>query len=434
MRPVTWLCILITSYFYCLPLGRCSFAGYQSDFRIFDFAIVLFWLANWNYLSARIRIIHRFHRFCTYYVKMVAIVVVLSLIFTMIFREYYLGPAFIRLFRFVAYLATLVACVAIVDSRQKFRTLLGVFYINILVQAILAFLQGIGVIEHLWPLYWREMYGFHDAPVATLSPHHKHISLVMLMGVCLSMALVQVNRSVLWKMLFAVAGIVMLIIPLLAGTRTFLLGIAGVCLGLVWVTRARFVSVALFLCLGYLLLFGYFDDSIREATFERISEQYETRILREYNRGGITELASDRAVIYQSVAKAILSHPYLLVTGSGFQAAAEFIYGTGAHNNFLQFLVETGLIGLFFFVAFLYTALRNLNWARRVGRYRTERVFAEFVLIGFIGLILTMLVGETFYSQPAMFTLAGQIMIFLSLGVAPFFWQSIKVNGVPVYR
>src|SRR5690606_5652427 len=136
----------------------------------------------------------------------------------------------------------------------------------------------------------------------------------------------------------------------------------------------------------------------------------------------------------QSVASAILSHPYLLVTGSGFQAAAEFIYGTGAHNNFLQFLVETGIVGLFFFLAFLYTTLRNLNWARRVVRYRTERVFAEFVLIGFVGLILTMLVGETFYSQPAMFTLAGQIMIFLSLGVAPYFWQSIRVNGVPVYR
>ena len=97
-------------------------------------------------------------------------------------------------------------------------------------------------------------------------------------------------------------------------------------------------------------------------------------------------------------------------------------------------MVETGVIGLFFFLAFLYTALKNLNWARRLGRYRTERVFAEFVLIGFLGLILTMLVGETFYSQPAMFTLAGQIMIFLSLGVAPLFWQSVKVNGVPVYR
>lgn len=434
MRPVTWLCILITSYFYCLPLGRFSFVSYQSDFRIFDFAIVFFWLANWNYLSGRIRLIHKAHRLCTHYAKMIAIIVVLSLIFTIIFRVYYLGPALIRLFRFVAYLATLVACVAIIDSRQKFRLVLTVFYANILVQVTLAFLQSIGVLGQFWPLYWREVYGFNDAPVATLSPHHKHISMVMLMGVCMSMALVQVNRTILWKILFAASGVLMLTIPLLAGTRTFLLGIAGVCVGLVWVTGARFVSIALFLFLGFVLLFGYFDETVREQTIDKISERYETRVLRDYNRGGITELASDRAVIYRSVANAIMSYPYLLITGSGFQAAAEFIYGTGAHNNFLQFLVETGVIGLFFFLAFLYTALKNLNWARRLGRYRTERVFAEFVLIGFLGLILTMLVGETFYSQPAMFTLAGQIMIFLSLGVAPLFWQSVKVNGVPVYR
>lgn len=434
MSRVTWLCILITSYFYCLPLGRFSFAGYQSDFRIFDFAIVLFWLTNWGYLSSRIQIIHRAHRLCTHYAKMVAIIVVVSLIFTIVFRGYYLGPALIRLFRFVAYVATLVACIAIVDSRQKFRTLITVFYVNILIQAIIAFLQGIGLMDHLWPLYWREMYGFHDAPVATLSPHHKHISMVMLMGVCLSMALVQVNRSVLWKILFAVAGILMSTIPLMAGTRTFLLGIGGVCLGLIWLTRARIVSVAIFLCIGFFLLFGYFDDTVREATFEKISEQYETRILREYDRGGISELASDRTKVYQSVAKAIFSHPYLLITGSGFQGAAEFIYGTGAHNNFLQFLVETGIIGLYFFLAFLYTSLRNLSFARLVVRFRTERVLAEFILIGMIGLIFTMFVGETFYTQPAMFTLAGQIMIFLGLGVAPLFWQSVKVNGVPVYR
>src|SRR5690606_5323172 len=154
----------------------------------------------------------------------------------------------------------------------------------------------------------------------------------------------------------------------------------------------------------------------------------------EYDRGGISELASDRTKVYQSVAKAIFSHPYLLITGSGFQGAAEFIYGTGAHNNFLQFLVETGIIGLYFFLAFLYTSLRNLSFARLVVRFRTERVLAEFILIGMIGLIFTMFVGETFYTQPAMFTLAGQIMIFLGLGVAPLFWQSVKVNGVPVYR
>ncbi len=434
MKPVIWLCILVTSYFYCLPLGRFAFAGYQSDFRIFDFVIVVFWLVNWNYLSGRVQFILRSRKLCTHHAFMIGIIVVVSLIFTVIFRGDYLGPAMIRLFRFLAYLATLVACIAVIDSRKKFRVVLTVFYLNILLQTVIAFLQGVGLIDHLWPLYWRQMYGFNEAPVATLSPHHKHISMVMLMGLCLSLGLVQANRSVLWKILFAVSGVLMILIPLFAGTRTFLLGLAGVILGLVWVTRARVVPVVFFLGLGFVLLFWYFDEPVRQTTIGKLSERYEDRFVKEYERGGIAELAADRTVVYRSIGSAILENPYLLITGSGFQGAAEFIRGTGAHNNFLQFLVETGVIGLFFFLAFLYTALRNLGMARRLVRFRTERALAEFILIGMVGLIFTMFVGETFYTQPAMFTLAGQIMIFLGLGIAPFFWQSVKLNGVPVYR
>jgi O-antigen ligase len=435
MRPVVWLCILITSYFYCLPLGRFTIAGYTSDFRIFDFVTVLFWLFNWNYLSVRIRFIHSNHKLCTHHARIIAIIVLVSVIFTMVFRgPYYFGPAGIRLFRFVAYLATLVACIAIIDSRKKFKLVLTVFYCNILLQTILAFLQGIGVLDHFWPVYWREMYAFNEAPVATLSPHHKHIAIVMLMGLCLSLGLVQANRPIVWKVFFAASGVLMLIIPLFSGTRTFLLGVAGVVLGLIWVSRSRALPAIFFLCLGFVLLVRYFDGTVRETAMEKINERYEQRIARQYNRGGIVELAADRTVIYKSIGEAILSHPYLLITGSGFQGAAEFIFGTGAHNNFFQFLVETGVLGLFFFLAFIYTAFTNLNLSRRVGRFRFERVLAEFVLIGLLGLIFTMFVGETLYAQPSMFTLTGQIMIFLGLGIAPFFWQSIKRNGIPIYR
>jgi O-antigen ligase len=357
------------------------------------------------------------------------------MIFTLAFRGIgYLGPASIRLFRFVSYLSTLVAFIAIVDSRSKFKIILSVFFINIFAQTVLAFLQGIEVLGHFWPIYWREMYGFNDAPVATLSPHHKHIGVVMLMGLSLSLGLLQYSRQLWWKLFFGISGILMLIIPLFSGTRTFLLGIVGVLLGLIWMSRGKAIPIVFFLALGFVVIFNYSSISVREKAVEKINEKYEERIVREYEKGGVAELASERTIIYESIFTALNKYPFLLLTGTGFQAGTVFVFGNGAHNNFLQYLLETGLMGLYFFIAFLFVALKNLRNAERFTKYSLERTMARFIWIGLVGLIFTMIVGETLYAQPSMFTLSGQIMVFLGLGIAPYFWQSIKVNGISYYK
>ncbi|UYN85594.1 MAG: O-antigen ligase family protein [Cyclobacteriaceae bacterium] len=435
MRPVIWLCLLVTSYFYCLPLGRFTLVGIASDFRIFDFVVLAFWLVNWNYLTAGLNFIYSKRQLATHYVKYLMIIILISLIFNFIFRgSSYIGPTLIRTYRFMAYLSTLVAVIAIVDNRQKFKLLLTVFFINILVQAVLAFLQGIGVLNSFWPDYWREMYSFMDSPVATLSPHHKHIAIVMLMGFSLAVALLFYSRNLLVKLFFAVCALLMVIVPLMSGTRTFVLGMTGVVLALLWITRGRSIGIALFLGIGLLVVSRNLPEEVSEVTLERINEKYEERVLRGYERGGVERLAVERTVIYESVFRAIGNYPYLLITGSGFQAASVFIFGNGAHNNFLQFLIETGLIGLSVFLLFLFTMSKNLLAAGRYMRYSFENSIARFVWIGLIGLIFTMFVGETFYAQAAMFTLTGQIMVFLGLGIAPFFWQSIIRDGVPVYK
>ncbi|WKZ61646.1 MAG: O-antigen ligase family protein [Cyclobacteriaceae bacterium] len=434
-REVIWLSILITSYFYCLPLGRFSLGNFLTDFRIFDFAIIAFWLFNWKYLSGRVGFIYRQKKFSPSVLKILIIIVLVSIIFNITYRGLgYLGPTLIRAFRFVAYLSTLVAVIAIVSDRKRFKFIFYVFFFNILLQATLAFFQSIGALEHFWPLYWREMYAFNDAPVATLSPHHKHIGVVMLMGLALSLAMVQFSRNVFNRIFYSIAALLTLLIPLFSGTRTFLLGVAGLVLGLLYMTKTRFIPLIIFLSIGFFIAFVNLSDEIKDAAVGRITEKYEDRIVREYEVGGIAELASERTIIYESIFRAISDFPLLLVTGAGFQAGTVFVFGNGAHNNFLQFLLETGLIGLFFFLSFLYRTSGNLMEARSKLPYRFERTIAEFSWIGFVGLFFTMFVGETLYAQPSMFTLAGQIMIFLGLGLAPYFWQTIRVNGVPVYR
>ncbi|MCX7638615.1 MAG: O-antigen ligase family protein [Cyclobacteriaceae bacterium] len=435
MKPLIWLGLLIASYFFCLPLGRFTFTGIASDFRLFDFIILLFWLFNWNYLWPRLKFIYSRKGPGLGVVVALMVIIIVSLIFNFIHRgSDYIGPTLIRTYRFMAYLSTLAAVIAVVDNRKKFVFIFWLFYFCIFLQALLAFLQGIGVLDSFWPAYWRQMYAFNDAPVGTLSPHHKHIGVVMLIGVSLSLGLIYYFRNLSFKILFSALATLMLIIPLMGGTRTFLLGLAGVIIGLLWVTKGKSLLLISFMVVSFYLLYNYTPREITEVTVDRITHKYEQRVVMQYERGGVERLAVERTVIWNSVINALINYPYLFITGSGFQAAAVFILGNGSHNNFLQFLIETGIAGLVIFLIFLFRISRNLRIASKTTPYFFESVVARFVWVGFIGLIFTMFVGETFYAQAAMFTLAGQIMVFLALGLAPWFWSNVKFNKTPVYR
>lgn len=435
MSPLIWLAVLIVSYFYCLPLGRFTFTGIASDFRVYDFAILLFWIFNWNYLVPRVKFIYSRKRIGLNIVLTLMIVIVISLVFNFIHRgSYYIGPTLIRAYRFIAYLSTMAAVVAVVDNRKKFFFIFKVFYGCIISVAVLAFLQGVGVLDSFWPLYWREMYALNDAPVATLSPHHKHIGVVMLMGISLSLGLIYYFRRIDLKILFSFLAVLMLSIPLMGGTRTFLLGLAGLIAGLLFIAKEKSIVMILFMSISFYFFYNYTPDEITEITLERIGQKYEERIINPYAKGGIERLTIERTVIWKSVLNALTSYPYLFVTGAGFQAAAVFIIGNGAHNNFLQFLIETGIVGLIVFLIFLWRMNVALKRSANLIPYRFEAVIARFVRIGLVGLIFTMFVGETFYAQAAMFTLTGQIMVFLGLGLAPYFWYSIDKNKSLSYR
>src|SRR5690606_234492 len=167
-------------------------------------------------------------------------------------------------------------------SRKKFIIILTVFFVNVLIQASLAFLQGIGILESFWPDYWREMYSFMDSPVATLSPHHKHIAIVMLMGFSLSACLLFHFKNLVLKVFFAICALLLVVIPLMSGTRTFVLGMAGVIVALLWITKGRSIGIAIFLGLGLLLVSQNLPEEVGEVTIDRISEQYEDRVLRDY--------------------------------------------------------------------------------------------------------------------------------------------------------
>lgn len=396
--------------------------GFDSDFRVFDFAIVFVF---GYYLSSEqvMREINRIIRFKVWFTRWLKVLIAL-LLFSLLVASAYSGsdfllPRLIRIFRFVAYLSVPFLVLAVVRTRAQYTTLFNVFFGAIAVVGVIAFLQGVNFLPNFWPEYWREMYSENDAPVATLSPHHKHMGVIMLVGVCLGVGFFLRIKS--WWMKLILVGLILMMftVPLFAGTRTYLLGFVGVIPAMLYIGRFNLILPMLVLVGGGLLFLQFGGGAVTT----RVEDKFEERVTDRVDKLGYEGLYRERTVIYWDILRTLGEHPYLLITGTGFQNIFEFIGANGAHNNYLQALMELGLLGLIVFLSFLRLLWRNLLATARI-RDRDISPIAQYTWVALCGIIMTMFVGETFWGQAAMFTLAGQLSFLFALAVSPLYWLS----------
>ncbi len=418
--PKVWfLAVLITSFFYCLPLGRYSVGIILTDFRLFDFIIVIFILTVGINLIVRADPAWKSRAFFTRQLRWLIILVIIGLMVTALYNFNRVLPASIRTFRFLSYLYVGLFTMLIVDTHERFKFICWIIVVNIAVQATIAFFQALGFLPSLWPEYWRLMYAENDAPVATLSPHHKHIGVVMLVGLALFLAMFKIYRNWFSKGVVLLAVLFSIMVPLFSGTRTFLLGMAFFILAYflrnpqegAFLTAIVIVFIALF----------FYSFNLQGVVTEKLEAKYNQRIQSRIDKFGYEGLYRDRLFIYERIPEVIAEHPQLVLTGTGFQNVISFIGANGAHNNFLEAFLELGLLGLLVFLGLITKILKNLRASSRIVRTRFEKIIIDHTWIAFVGLIGTMLVGETLWGQPAMFTLTGQIMALIGLCISPYY-------------
>lgn len=420
---IIWLSILITSFFICIPLGRFSFAGFASDFRIYDYVAILFLAFNWGYLRRYIKILNLNTNWFTYYARWLIIIVFISIFFSILNRGLdYLAPTLIRALRFALYFASGSFVIAIVKDEKKFRFITWVLFLNILTQAVLAFLQGFNLLGSFWPKYWLVAYKVENVPVGTLSPHHKHIAVIMLLGISLALGLFRGSRSSIIKALMIPSIFIMIIVPLFPATKTFIFSLFGVIIGYFYINKLKGLPIIILISAISISVATYTSLS----TIDRIEENLDNRLLRYVDNWDFSKITTGRDKVYYHVFDAIANHPYILITGTGFQAISQFIPATGAHNNFLQFLVETGIFGFVVFLFFLKQIHKNLILAIKSASSRFEKEIIKHIWVGYVSVLFTLFTGEVLYGQYSMFTLPGQVIMFFGLGVSLLFWKIVK--------
>ncbi len=417
------LAILLVSFFYCLPLARFSLGRFDSDFRIFDFAI----LFTFSYYFSKPIVtqetarLFRSKQWFLYWLKILAVLVLISILVAILYSgTSFLLPTLIRVYRFVSYLIVPFLVFAVVRTKADFLFFFRLLFWLMAVVGSIAFIQGLGLLPNLWPEIWQLMYSDNSAPVATLSPHHKHIGVIMLVGVCIGIGYILRTRLFTMKIIIGVFILVMFTVPLFAGTRTYLLGFVGVIPAILIVGKGKGIIPILLMVMGSFIFLQYYGSEITE----RVEQKFEDRVTARVEKLGYEGLYRERTVIYEDIFETIGKYPYLLVTGSGFQNIHHFIGATGAHNNFLQVLIELGLFGLVVFISFILALWRNL---RQISNYINDPdvvILSNYTWVALCGIILTMFVGETFWGQAAMFTLSGQLSFLFALAVSPYYWVS----------
>ena len=427
--PTVASAILITSYFYCLPLGRYSVGGFGTDFRAYDIVNLLFLLCIGPQFLRRVQLLWRDSARFFYWGVVLSALAWVSLAFT--FSTSGAGglPAVIRAIRFSVYLIVPAFLMVIASTPRRLHLLLGVFYINTVIQAVLAFGQGLHLIPNLWPDYWLRSYaaGEQVLPIGTLSPHHKQIGVVMVLGVGLSLFFARASSKVVYRILALSVVPIMVAVPIFGGSRTAWLGFIALGVGFLLVYRTRAGWVALLAVLtagaGFLLMPDVAVEKMKNAVEHRLIDVLENR--------GVEGLGNGRLDIYlEQIPSALARQPWILLTGTGF-ANGTSIMGMNAHNNYAQALVELGIAGLVIFLIMLHRVWRTLHAAAVLGRCKFDSLLAKDLMAVFFSVLTTMLVGETLWSSYSMFTLTGQVMGLMALGSASLNWAA---TGSPLSK
>jgi len=413
------LAILVSSTFYVVPLSRFEYFG--TDFRLFDFVFAFFFLTvGLNKLSDVIQLLKKKKTFF-WWISILLVLVWFSLAMTFATGgTAKVLPAIIRGIRFTAYLFTGVYVVVLVDTSQKFRWILRILYINIIIQAALSTAQRLGWLGSLWPYYYTSIYG--ELPVGTLSAHHKQIGVVMLIGLGISLSYIRTRKNIFTRFINIFFMGLMISASVFAVSRTAWLGMAGMALGYFFIYKNRSIGMLILLIIGLFSSFfllerigvdisGVLQEDINRVFLNRIEQQ------------GLEGVAGDRFTVYETVPERIARNPWILLIGTGFQNQSTFFYGSGAHNNYLHVWMELGIFGFIIYMGMLHNILLDLRKVRVKVQDSLENTYAQDVFAVFVGILFTMLVGETLWAQPSMQTMTAQIMIMVGLGVAPFYFD-----------
>jgi hypothetical protein len=411
-----WLYLMVGSYFYCLPLARIHHVE-ATDFRLYDLmlfiGLLVFILPFYSYILETIRINKWISAYFLFTIWcLVSITVTMAMGGTDI-----AFVALARLSRFVAYGLVAAAIMTFISDEKELRRLCSFFFILIAISAFLSTLQSFGLVKQLWPQYWL-YYG--NLPVGTLSPHHLHPGTVAVMGFALAIGYLLYLKS-FSRLLISFSLAVMVYATFILVSRSGWLGLIIVLGSTVFFMLRKIEIVKIGFLIFWVALGG---ASLIYMGGEKIVDNVQTDWQRgfegRYKSGGAENLSQTRIALYLDLPNVIIENPWILITGTGIGNSIRVLRkGAAMHNNYFQVLIETGVLGLYFYVSILILIWRQISIVASNVKSQFGKAFIFAFRNFFLALLFLNLFNETFYLQYSTFSLTGQIMAFAALSLHP---------------
>ncbi len=219
--------IALLSLFYCVPLPGLS------SFRIYDLVYLSFFLIHYKELILIWKLSDLKRQKVVRLAKYLWWIMLFSLCFSIIlFGIQSLEIKLVRIVRFSFFLWLGIFSIVINNSKTKILKSVFYFSIAILIVSLISVGQMIGAIPALFPRHWIISYGGgvnHFLPTSSLSPHHFHIGIVMIIGASFSVYFM-LKGNVITKFVAGLLFLLSFLIPSIVHTLTGILGVAIVSL------------------------------------------------------------------------------------------------------------------------------------------------------------------------------------------------------------
>lgn len=232
----------------------------------------------------------------------------------------------------------------------------------------------------------------------TFFQHHAMLGNMMIISLSLFLYRFISTASIKWRVVYGIGIVLSINTIIISGSRSVLIGIA-IALIIIMLLRFR-INKKYFIYTGILIIAGLLIieftplNNIIVDTIE--NKQTKTIDLSAYGR-----LVIWKGALLQFQNEGIIKQLFGIGIGNFYTIKYPFVifssatHASGAHNNFLHVLLETGIIGLILFLTYFIQIIREL-----FKRIKCDHLAFAF-LFSTLALIFSGLTQETFWFQPA---------------------------------
>lgn len=336
----------------------------------------------------------------------------------------YTGYWLLKLFSYILFYFIIFEFAIDRASAYKF---LVIFWIGGIFISIYGILQYYGIL----PQFWDDLVRTPYAITSTLSFHHGHLGLYMLVIIFLTVGLLFSSPSKLWKILFGFSLLPFIYTEILSLRRTTWIGIGVGLICWIMFNSERFSHkikrYIIALVVGIAIAVAFYYSETAQDRSEPIKYFFKYFLSEENALNQGNKQIDVRLTVMGFFIDILREDPLSLIYGQGFMSSPMRYEYTGAHNEFIQILHDSGIIGLIIYLWLMYSILKILWRNSRKNNDNWNPVYNAFFCC-MIGLLISGIPGGFFTTSHVYGSFLGFFLSLLGVILGSTFKSDLQVK------